>query len=185
MGLLEPFRAISPREPVPHFMVLDTAGAVHDSRKLVGQGPLVISFFASWCESCAVKTPLLKRGLEQAPRGTKSIWVSLDDDSTWQHVSGYVESNDLSFPVVRGAEFAKFALAYDPMQAVPATVVVDLAGYVVDFQVGVREDDAQRLDSALKLAATQRSAPTTLVPALPRSPEVALAQDLHAAGAAR
>lgn len=155
-GLLEPFRSISPREPVPHFMVLDTDGAVHDSRELVGRGPLLISFFASWCESCALKAPMLKRSLEQAPHGTKSLWVSLDDASTWPNVPDYIESHQLRFPVVRGAEFAKFALAYDPMQAVPAVVVVDLAGYVVDFQVGVRASDAERLASALQLAATKR-----------------------------
>lgn len=170
LGLLEPFRSISPREPVPHFVLMDTAGAVHDSRELVGRGPLLISFFASWCESCALKTPMLKRSLEQAPSGTQSLWISLDDASTWPNVSEYIEAHQIRFPVVRGAEFAKFALAYDPMQAVPAVVVVDLAGYVVDFQVGVRASDAERLTSALQLAATRRPTSGSLTLGLPTTP---------------
>ncbi len=153
MGLLEPFRAISPKEHVPHFMVMDTEGAVHDSRTMLGKGPLLINFFASWCKSCAAKAPLVSQSLHNAPPNTSALAVSLDDDSTWKYVENYVSDHDMDYPVIRGAEFAKFALAFDPVQAVPTVVVVGLDGYVVDFQVGLRESDAERLPLALQRAA--------------------------------
>ncbi|MCA9640650.1 MAG: TlpA family protein disulfide reductase [Polyangiaceae bacterium] len=160
MGLLEPFRAISPKEPVPHFMVMDTEGGVHDSRRMLGQGPILINFFASWCESCAAKAPLVNQSLKNAPPHTTALAVSLDDNSTWKYVENYVDDHGLDYPVIRGAEFAKFALAFDPVQAVPTLVVVGVDGYVVDFQVGLRAGDAERLPRALQRAATPAGHPT-------------------------
>lgn len=160
MGLLEPFRAISPKEPVPHFMVMDIEGGVHDSRRMVGKGPLLINFFASWCESCAAKAPLISQSLKSAPPHTAALAVSLDDDSTWQYVEGYVTGHGMDYPVIRGAEFAKFALAFDPVQTVPTLVVVGVDGYVVDFQVGLREGDAERLPEALQRATVPATRPT-------------------------
>ncbi|MEZ4369811.1 MAG: TlpA disulfide reductase family protein [Polyangiaceae bacterium] len=176
MGLLEPFRAISPKEPVPHFMVMDTAGGVHDSRKLLGQGPLLINFFASWCESCAAKAPLVNQSLKHAPPHTTALAVSLDDNSTWKYVDGYVSDHGLDYPVIRGAEFAKFALAFDPVQAVPTLVVVGVDGYVVDFQVGLRAGDAERLPRALQRAATPAAHPSADLSPSPRDARISSAR---------
>lgn len=176
MGLLEPFRTISPKEPVPHFMVMDTEGGVHDSRRLVGKGPLVINFFASWCESCAAKAPLISQSLESAPPHTAALAVSLDDASTWKYVEGYVSDHGLDYPVIRGAEFAKFALAFDPVQTVPTLVVVGVDGYVVDFQVGLREGDAERLPEALRRATVPTTRPTAHLTPEPRDGSVVSAR---------
>lgn len=170
MGLLEPFRAISPKEHVPHFMVMDTAGGVHDSRRMLGKGPLLINFFASWCESCAAKAPLVSQSLKDAPAHTAALAVSLDDDSTWKYVDDYVSDHGMDYPVIRGAEFAKFALAFDPVQAVPTLVVVSVDGYVVDFQVGLRQSDTERLPRALQRAASPVAQTTANLTPHPRNP---------------
>lgn len=147
----EPFRVLSPVERVPDFGVATTAGARFASRDLVGKEPFVIVFFATWCQICELKLPVVAAAL--GPHGNVPVLlVSLDDAETWDEVPRFLGRHGFHRPVVRGTTFPRFALAYDPMQTVPVVAVVGRNGYLVDYQVGYSRSHAPRLAAAVEIA---------------------------------
>jgi thiol-disulfide isomerase/thioredoxin len=138
--------------PVPGFRVRATDGRVLDSTKLVGNEPFIVFFFATWCSMCSQKMPHVRRALE-ATGPVKVIGVSLDEDTTWPQASGYLrEHGVVNVPLVRGADYPRFALSYNPFSMIPLVVVVGKNGGLVDFQMGFAENDQSRLVAAVELA---------------------------------
>lgn len=147
----EPFRVISPKEPVPPFRITTTEGALIDSRSLRGK-PFMVVFFASWCSVCALKLPEAERALEEAGGDVRAFVVSVDDTGSWPDVAAFRERSNSKLPLVRGQQYERFALAWDPFQTVPVVAVVGKNGYLVDYQIGFAEGHFGRLVEALRAA---------------------------------
>jgi hypothetical protein len=140
--------------PVPGFRVRATDGSVLDSSKLVGSEPFIVFFFATWCSMCTQKMPHVRRALE-ATGPVKVIGVSLDEETTWPQASGYLREHGVgNVPLVRGVDYPRFALSYNPFSMIPLVVVVGKNGGLVDFQMGFAENDQSRLVAAVELART-------------------------------
>jgi peroxiredoxin len=158
----EPFRVLGPHELAPAFQVVAVDGTRIDSSSLIGHEPFVVVFFATWCHVCELKLPetaeLLREG---AP--IQVVGVSLDAPGDYAAVPGFTKRMSFSFPVVRGDDFPRFALAYDPMQTVPVVAVVGANGYLVDYQIGYSATHRARLAAALEVA---RSMPPDAPPFL-------------------
>jgi peroxiredoxin len=138
--------------PVPKFRLRAADGKMLDSAELEGK-PFVVVFFATWCQMCAMKLPLLRAALESVgPVAT--IGVSVDEPETWPQASAFLRENGLRFPLVRAAEFPRFSLAYNPFSLVPLVVVVGRNGGLVDYQMGYAPSDRERFIAAVKLART-------------------------------
>jgi peroxiredoxin len=147
----EPFRVVSPTEPVPKFRVVATNGSVFDSEALIGKEPFVVAFYATWCKVCEFKLPDLLDVLHESGK-IAAIGVAVDDEDTWKNVDRYAARHRLPFPTVRGGSFPRFALAYDPFQTVPVVAVVGRNGYLVDYQIGYSSTHRERLIAAVELA---------------------------------
>ena len=144
--------AIEPDRAVPPFAVTTIDCRRVDSRDLVGKTPFVLVFFASWCHVCERKMPLIHAAAAALGSEVPFIGVSVDENETWGNVSGFVSRHGLSFPLVRGARFKDFALAYNPVGGVPVVVVVGKDGVLVDMQVGYTPFDYNRLVGAVRIA---------------------------------
>ena len=83
------------------------------------------------------------------------ILVSVDTVETFGQVPTYLKRHGLSaLPVVRATRYPVFALSYDPFSIVPLVVVVGRNGGLVDFQMGIKQNDSERLIKAVQLART-------------------------------
>jgi hypothetical protein len=140
--------------PVPGFRVRATDGSVLDSSRIVGSEPFIVFFFATWCTMCNQKMPQFRAALD-ATGPVKVIGVSLDEETTWAQASGYLREHGVeNVPLVRGADYPRFALSYNPFSMIPLVVVVGKNGGLVDFQMGYAENDQSRLVAAVELART-------------------------------
>jgi thiol-disulfide isomerase/thioredoxin len=137
--------------PVPEFSVESHDGTGFDSRDLVGQEPFVVVFFATWCQVCDMKMPMVSRVFEELGP-VKTILVSVDDAQTWPHVPGYLKEHEIRFPVVSAHAYPRFSASYNPFQAVPLVVVVGQNGGLVDYQMGFADTHEARLADAIRLA---------------------------------
>ncbi len=164
----EPFRALSPTERVPAFRVRTTSGSPVDSRELVGKSAFVVVFFATWCQVCEMKLPMLSRALEVIGGDIPVIGVSVDEPSTWHMVDGYLRRLGFEHPTVRATDYPRFSTAYDPVSTVPAVAIVGRNGYLVDYQLGYGPSHPRRLLLALRIA---RDMPADAPPLLARPPE--------------
>lgn len=139
--------------PVPDFSLTTSDGYKLDSTDFIGEEPFVVVFFATWCQVCDMKMPVLKSVLDDVGP-VRTILVSLDDAQTWSHVPGYLKEYGIHYPVVSAYAYPSFAASYNPFQAVPLVVVVGKNGGLVDFQMGFADTHRQRLTDAIKLAKT-------------------------------
>jgi thiol-disulfide isomerase/thioredoxin len=160
---------ISPDERVPDFVVASKSCQVFDSRDLVGKQPFVLVFFASWCNVCEHKMPALREALMERAGELTPIFISLDEPEAWQDTEAFLERYGIRpGAAVAGRDFLGFSLGYNPFRSVPVVVVVGRSGHVVDVQIGVREDDEQRLGLALDAAIEESPAEERLTSYPPR-----------------
>ncbi len=139
--------------PVPDFDLMLADGEVFRSAEWVGKRPFVIVFFATWCQVCEVKLPLVRAALE-SEREVTLLLVSVDEPDTWRHVPGFLREQRLGEALLAsGLENPRFTLGYDPMGAVPVVAVIGRDGTLVDYQVGLSPADGGRLTSAVRRAA--------------------------------
>lgn len=137
--------------PVPEFSVESQDGKQLRSEDLVGHEAFVVVFFATWCQVCDMKLPVLKGVLDELGPIT-TIMVSVDDAETWPHVPGYLKEHDVKFPVVSALAYPRFSASYNPFQAVPLVVVVGHNGGLVDYQMGFADTHQKRLTDAIRVA---------------------------------
>jgi thiol-disulfide isomerase/thioredoxin len=143
---------IAPEQRAPSFRLTTSDCRRLDSGDLIGKQAFVVVFFATWCDVCRYKLPLLRRALDQHAGQLPVLLVSLDEDDTWPEVPEYLARHGLSGAVVRGHDFMAFSAGYNPYSGVPLTVIVGRSGRVLDVQLGLRRSDFGRLMQAMDAA---------------------------------
>lgn len=154
--MLEPARAIDREHQVPAFRIRTVDGEVFDSEAFVGERPFMLVYFATWCQVCRMKLPMVDFVLDRYGADLAVFGVVMDDRSTWQHVPTYLERYDIDYELIRAEQFPRFAAAYSPSGLVPAVTVVDKAGYVVEYQHGYSRRHLASLIHAVKQAEKPR-----------------------------
>ena len=111
--------------------------------------PVVLNFWASWCDPCRTETPLLQRTWLQA-RGRGVLFLGLDMQDITDDARAFLRDFGVSYPVVRdrGNEVAKRW----GVTGLPETFFVSADGRVVRHVVG--EVSAAQLAEGMAAAAT-------------------------------
>jgi thiol-disulfide isomerase/thioredoxin len=146
--------ALEPRSSreVPAFQLTDVAGKELNSEELIGHQAFVVVFFATWCELCSRKMPMVRRALEKV-HGVRVLLVAVDSTDTWNHVPGFLREQRLSEEqVINGLEFPAFTRGYNPVSSIPLVAIVSQSGELVDYQIGLLDGDGPRLEAALRSA---------------------------------
>jgi thiol-disulfide isomerase/thioredoxin len=119
-------------------------------RKLVAAHhgkPLLVTFWATWCEPCRDEYPLVNQLAKQyTPQGLDVVGVDMDDDAALTLIRHFLEKNQPVFPNVRkkmGREDA-FVNGVDPRwhDVMPANFFYTADGQIAGFMLGEhpRED---------------------------------------------
>jgi thiol-disulfide isomerase/thioredoxin len=90
--------------------------------------PLIINFFASWCEPCKTETPLLAT-FYRAQKGKVAL-VGLDENDTVGHATSFTRADGVSYPVGWDPHFT-VASAYG-VNALPQTFFLNARHQIVD-----------------------------------------------------
>ncbi len=114
----------------------DPAGKAHTLGEWSGH-PLVLNFWATWCDPCRAELPLLTAAAKRAEsRDVAVIGIALDEAPA---VREFLQSHALGFPVLVEADSIGQALAGrlgDSEGALPFTALVDRHGHVVETRLG-------------------------------------------------
>lgn len=154
--LLEPARAIDREHQVPAFRVRTIEGEIVDSEAFIGERPFMLVYFATWCQVCRMKLPMIDFVLDRYADDLAVFGVVMDDRNTWHHVPTYLERYDIDYELIRAEQFPRFAAAYSPSGLVPAVTVVDKSGYVLEYQHGYSRRHLPSLIHAVKQAEKPR-----------------------------
>ena len=104
--------------------------------------PLLVNFWAPWCEPCRREMPLLKNiRRERAKDGVEIVGIAIDPPSS---VRKYVADHAIDYPILvgdKGGLEAATAFGLEPV--LPFSVFADRKGEIVTVKVGeLHEDEA-------------------------------------------
>ena len=94
--------------------------------------PLIVNFFASWCDPCKTETPLLAK-FYRAEK-SKVALVGLDENDVLGNAMSFTRADGVSYPVGWDPQFG-IASAYG-VNALPQTFFLDARHRIVDRVFG-------------------------------------------------
>jgi thiol-disulfide isomerase/thioredoxin len=136
-------KAPSAAAKAPDPVLIDLAGYKQMLAKYHGK-PLVVNFWATWCEPCRDEYPMLVDLAKQfAPQGVIVVGVSMDDDSDMNLVRRFLARNHPGFPNYRqkpGIDVDAFYDGVNPQWhgTMPQTVFYARDGRIIGFFTGTR-----------------------------------------------
>jgi thiol-disulfide isomerase/thioredoxin len=156
-------------EQLPEITMPDTQGVTHKLSEWKGR-PLMVNFWATWCDPCRREIPLLKRlRKERSGQSLEIVGVAVDFRDA---VVEYAHSIGIDYPVLIGEKDGIAAIDAFGMESVfPFTVFADKQGRILTVKVGelhrgeadVILDSLQDVDSGkTDLAAARQRVSTEL-----------------------
>ncbi len=112
--------------------------------------PLVVNFWATWCEPCRREIPLLKSlRRRDAADGLQVVGIAVDDRAA---VLKYADAMGIDYPILTGEQQGLEALEKFGMQpAFPFSVFADRAGRIVAVKIGeLHPEDADLILSRVR-----------------------------------
>jgi thiol-disulfide isomerase/thioredoxin len=128
-------------EELPDFSLPDTAGVPHRLADWRGR-PLVVNFWATWCEPCRREIPLLEAiRRENASNSIEVVGIAVDHLDSVRKLAKELR---IEYPVLVGEKGGLEAVAAFGMDTVlPFTVFADAEGRIVTLKIGeLHRDEA-------------------------------------------
>jgi thiol-disulfide isomerase/thioredoxin len=140
-GPASPAAAPAPLE-LPDITLPDTSGAPRKLSAWRGH-PLIVNFWATWCEPCRREIPLLESLRRKAADHLEVVGVAVDDRDP---VLQYMKQVSIDYPVLVGGTDQGMAAveAFGMQPVLPVSVFADMRGRIVAAKLGeLHPDDAQ------------------------------------------
>lgn len=136
-------------EKLPEITMPDTQGITHKLSEWKGR-PLMVNFWATWCDPCRREIPLLKRlRKERAGESLEIVGIAVDFRDA---IIQYAHSIGIDYPVLVGEKDGIAAIDALGMESVfPFTVFADKQGRILTVKVGeLHRDEADVILNSLR-----------------------------------
>jgi thiol-disulfide isomerase/thioredoxin len=136
-------------------------------QKLIDQHhgqPLLVTFWATWCEPCRDEFPMLNGLIKQyQPKGLNVIGINLDDDGDLILMRRFIARYKPAFPNYRKAHGAESEFAQTVLPgwngAIPASFFYSKDGHQIGHLLGANNRDTYEAAIRTLLAPDNNSAP--------------------------
>ncbi len=96
--------------------------------------PVVLNFWASWCQPCREEAPLLERGWQRwGPKGLLFLGLNMQDIS--DDARGFLDEFSIDYPTIRDS--GKSVSVEYGLTGIPETYFIDARGRVVAHSIGL------------------------------------------------
>ena len=139
---------------VPSVQLADMSGKAVNTADLTANGPVIISFWATWCAPCKKELNTIHELYEDwvAETGVTLVAIAIDDEKTKSQVAVYVNGKAWDFKVLMDPNW-DFKRAMG-VNNVPHTFLVDKNGHIVYSHNNYAPGDEEKLyHELLKLSA--------------------------------
>ena len=139
-------RALGPGDTPPPIGLPDQRGKPVDLQELRGK-VVVIDFWASWCKPCKKEMPVLE-ALHRRYGKEGLVVVGVNIDTREKKMKKFLAETPVTFRQVHDPKL-RVASRYKPPE-MPSAYLVGRDGTVRDVLQGFREEDARRLEAAIR-----------------------------------
>lgn len=122
----------------PVLAVNDLDGKPVDLGQWIGKKPVVMEFWATWCENCEALLPRFLAAKQRTGDKVEYLWINVTVNQTEARVRRYVEQHKIPFRVLFDDQGASTRAYQAP--ATSYVVIVDQAGKVVYTGVGADQE---------------------------------------------
>ena len=123
-------------QQAPDFTLPDLAGKNVTLSDVLGNGPVYLNFWATWCGPCKKEIPeLIKLYDQYKDRGFKVLAISVDGAKTQGSVESFVRSHKMEFPILLDPDQEVFVRRYQG-RGIPYGFLLDNEGRIVYFVRG-------------------------------------------------
>jgi cytochrome c biogenesis protein CcmG, thiol:disulfide interchange protein DsbE len=124
----------------PNFKLENIDGKFVELQKEIGSGPIIISFWATWCKPCVEELSQYKNIFkEYESKGLKIFAISTDNEKTAAKVRPFVKSKAYPFTVLLDPNSEIARKYYVP--SVPYVVILDKLGNIAYTHLGYMKGD--------------------------------------------
>lgn len=116
-----------------------------------GQKPVLLVFWASWCDPCLTEAPHVERLHKQHGAAIDVLSVSIDDENDDDEVVEAVKKLSLSYPVALDPD-AKLIKQLAGDANIPLTIVADARGDIIYHHANFEPGDEKLLAAAVTSA---------------------------------
>ena len=132
----------------PNFKLINLDGKYVELNKETGTGPILLSFWATWCKPCLEEMAEYNKIYDQyKDKGFKILAISTDAEKSIAKVKPYIKSKGYKFPVLLDTnnEVARKYYAHQ----MPYTVMIDKNGNIVYSHLGFMKGDEQNVEKSI------------------------------------
>ena len=132
----------------PNFKLIDLDGKYIELNKETGNGPILLSFWATWCKPCLEEMAEYNKIHDQyKDKGFTLLAISTDTEKSIAKVKPYIKSKGYNFTVLLDTNNEAARKYY--AQQMPYTVLLDKNGNIVYTHLGYMKGDEQKVEKLI------------------------------------
>ena len=119
--------------------------------KLIEKGPVMLSFWATWCSPCKEEMKKMHDVyLKYKDKGFTYIAINQDNQKSISKVKGFIESQGYKYIVLLDTDKRVFE-AYGGKDEIPYSILINKNKEVVSVHVGFKSGDEDKIENEIKL----------------------------------
>ncbi len=132
-----------------NFVLRDALGEDVNFKDLLGKGPVLLNFWALWCEPCKQEMKAFKAVTDRLKeQGVTMVAINTDKVKSVAKVRAYVTTQELNFPVLLDPD-GGIARDIFAMESLPYSLILHPDGTVYKRHVGYTAGDEVKTEAAL------------------------------------
>jgi cytochrome c biogenesis protein CcmG, thiol:disulfide interchange protein DsbE len=131
------------------FKVENIDGEEVNFKSLVGKGPLLVNFWALWCEPCKLEMKAFNKLVEKyQDKGVTMVSINTDKVRSLSKVRSYIKTQGYTFPVLLDPD-GSLATEKFSMESLPYSLVLRKDGTIFKKHIGFTAGDELTVENEI------------------------------------